>query len=972
MTDTLIGKTIGKYEIVEHLGRGGAADVYKAYQPMLDRYVALKFMHAFFSEEEDSVGRFQREAKVIASLRHPNIVQVYDFDIVGGIYYLIMEFIDGYTLKVRLHELAAGSEIMPLDEAMRVIRELASALSYAHSRSIIHRDVKPGNVMISRENQVVLTDFGIAKILGGLQYTISGAMVGTPDYMSPEQALGKSGDARSDIYSLGAMFFQMVTGQLPYDADAHAPLAVVLKHINDPLPSPAQLNPALLPGIESIIFKAMAKNPDDRYQTADEIVEHLEWVKAGVFIPDVPAPASPETIIPDPAREVSALISDSSRQTSFPTLASYSEQAVQFKPYILSSGNIAASPADLPAVCDADWNRAVDQFSRGYVADWLREGVNSLREIHLHGLADDLELIAARAEALVQQVQGGDDIVRNAGLEEFLESLGTRPPIIEVVPKKLILPAAGIGETGQPVTLSITNRGRGYLFGVVTSQAPWLRVLSSSFGCAAGETCHIMVQPNLDTLPAGRPKSARGLRIRSNGGDQFLAAEGEVLPAVLEVDAASLDFGAVGQGKIALKKITLCNSGHGYLTGRVVCRAPWLTSSPERFKASAGEEIQVMIKAETGGLPLGKVNQTWAMGVESSGGYAILDVQVEVLSPRLEVEPARIDLGIVDLDQSGGATSAELAVRNVGPGVLAGKVEVEVDWLVVEPTVFNCRMGEAQQVRLSTTRLRVGDHHQLVRVVSNGGVAEIPLHLQVSFSLEPEMALVPAGEFLRGCAEGDKVALAHEKPQRQITLSEYQIAKYSVTNRQYAAFVGCSGRRPPEHWGGSRPPEGIADHPVVNVSWYDALAYCYWLEEVTGKPYRLPTEAQWEKAARGTDGQAYPWGNRWKENRCNAGKKSKGGTTPVSAYSPAGDSPYGCADMAGNVWEWVADWYDATYYAHSSVSESPYGPASGAVKALRGGGWQANPLQARCSCRFSGDFSTTSPAAGFRCAMNPR
>ncbi len=284
MSDSIIGKTIGKYQIVEHLGRGGMAEVYKAYQPSLDRYVAIKLMHSFLADDQDFLGRFQREAKAIGRLRHPNIVQVHDFDYADGLYYMVMEFIDGYTLKTRLIELANQNKMLPLREAMRITRDVAAALDYAHKREMVHRDVKPANVMINKDNQVILTDFGIAKILSGPQFTASGAMIGTPAYMSPEQGLGEPGDARADIYSLGIMLFQMITGQLPYDADT--PLAIVLKHVNNPLPIPSQLNPSMPPDVERIIFKALAKNPDDRYQSAEELISHLDRVSAGLPLTD--------------------------------------------------------------------------------------------------------------------------------------------------------------------------------------------------------------------------------------------------------------------------------------------------------------------------------------------------------------------------------------------------------------------------------------------------------------------------------------------------------------------------------------------------------------------------------------------------------------------------------------------------------------------------------------------------------------
>jgi len=269
----LIGKTIGRYRIVEHLGRGGMAEVYKAYQPSLDRYVAIKLMHTFLADEKEFLARFEREAKVVATLRHPNIVQVYDFDVENGVYYMVMEFIEGGTLKARMQALETKSEWVSLDDAVRIILATGSALKYAHDRGMVHRDVKPANVMITTDGQVILTDFGIAKIVSASNLTASGAMVGTPSYMAPEQGMGQPGDERSDIYSLGVMLYQLLLGRLPYDADT--PLAVVLKHINEPLPMPKLIKPDLPTDLERVILKSLAKDPNDRYQKVGEMLTDL-------------------------------------------------------------------------------------------------------------------------------------------------------------------------------------------------------------------------------------------------------------------------------------------------------------------------------------------------------------------------------------------------------------------------------------------------------------------------------------------------------------------------------------------------------------------------------------------------------------------------------------------------------------------------------------------------------------------------
>ena len=277
MADTLIGTTVGKYKITGLLGKGGMAEVYKGWQENLDRDVAIKMMHAFLAERSDFLARFQREAKAMAALSHPNIVGVYDFDSYDkDTYYLVMEYISGGTLKELLEGLAAENGRLPLDQAVKIIIQIGEALAYAHARNMIHRDIKPANIMIDDDGKAILTDFGIVKLMGGdknMDHTATGAMVGTPSYMSPEQALGKGSDARGDLYSLGIMLFQMTTGQLPFSADT--PLAVVLKHVNEPIPLPVSVNPDLPQDIQDVILKATEKNPDYRYQTAREMVAAL-------------------------------------------------------------------------------------------------------------------------------------------------------------------------------------------------------------------------------------------------------------------------------------------------------------------------------------------------------------------------------------------------------------------------------------------------------------------------------------------------------------------------------------------------------------------------------------------------------------------------------------------------------------------------------------------------------------------------
>ncbi len=271
-------KKLGKYEIIDRIGRGGMAEVYRGYHVSLDRYVAIKLLHPFLADDPEFKDRFENEARNVAKLRHPNIVQVYDFeyDDTGDSYYMVMEFINGPTLKDRLFELSLESRNLPVGDTVRIVRSAAEALAYAHQRNMIHRDVKPANLMLDEDGRLVLTDFGIAKIVIGTQFTASGGMVGTPAYMAPEQGLGEPGDERSDIYSLGVILYQLLTGRLPFDADT--PLAIILKHVNEPLPDPRSYAPELSDALADIVQKALEKDPAQRYQTAIQFAQDLSML----------------------------------------------------------------------------------------------------------------------------------------------------------------------------------------------------------------------------------------------------------------------------------------------------------------------------------------------------------------------------------------------------------------------------------------------------------------------------------------------------------------------------------------------------------------------------------------------------------------------------------------------------------------------------------------------------------------------
>jgi toxoflavin biosynthesis protein ToxD len=250
---------------------------------------------------------------------------------------------------------------------------------------------------------------------------------------------------------------------------------------------------------------------------------------------------------------------------------------------------------------------------------------------------------------------------------------------------------------------------------------------------------------------------------------------------------------------------------------------------------------------------------------------------------------------------------------------------------------------------------------------------------------EPQLVKIPSGKFLMGSTKeqaaqvtkegGDdwKKWVEWEQPQHTVELSEYSIGKYPITNREYQAFVREAKYKPPRGWDGDQFPADKGSHPVVYVSWDDATAYCKWLSEKSGKQYRLPTEAEWEKAARGEDGRVYAWGNDFDPKKANTGEARIGDTSDVGKFSPQGDSPYACADMIGNVWEWCNDWFDENEYKDrvDKITKTPQGSPKGSLRVLRGGSFNSNLRNARCAYRGGNLPNVTYHGFGFRVASFP-
>ncbi len=263
-----IGQQVGPYRIELRIGQGGMATVYKAYHASLDRYVAIKVMHIALSEDPSFLERFRREAQIVGRLSHPHIIPIYDFSTFENQPYLVMKYVEGETLKQRMRR-----EPLTLEEVTKVIEAVASALDYAHQNDVLHRDVKPSNIILDTDGTPYLTDFGLARVASLGESTLSAdVMLGTPQYISPEQARGvRDLDAGTDIYSLGVVLYELVVGRVPFTSDT--PYTIIHDHIYKPLPLPTYVNPSVSPAVEQVLVKALSKERSQRYTSAGDLAK---------------------------------------------------------------------------------------------------------------------------------------------------------------------------------------------------------------------------------------------------------------------------------------------------------------------------------------------------------------------------------------------------------------------------------------------------------------------------------------------------------------------------------------------------------------------------------------------------------------------------------------------------------------------------------------------------------------------------
>jgi len=294
--DRWINQQLGSYKILGFIGRGGAGRVYKARHTFLEREAAIKVLRTDLDARDEHHGRFLREARTIAKMRHPHVVQLFDFGQYQDTYFMVMEYIQGQSLDERLKEAQASGRLLSGVEVWRIIKQMGDGLTYIHEQGIIHRDIKPANILLTMDGNVHISDFGVSKLLAGQGNTTTGTITGTPAYMAPEQALGQPIDHRADLYSMAVIVYEMLVGRVPFEGKS--PVTVILKHLNEPVTPPRELNSAVPTHVDRELVKALSKRPENRHQSVAEFLTALASPNRVAPSPTTPtAPAQVRTAI---------------------------------------------------------------------------------------------------------------------------------------------------------------------------------------------------------------------------------------------------------------------------------------------------------------------------------------------------------------------------------------------------------------------------------------------------------------------------------------------------------------------------------------------------------------------------------------------------------------------------------------------------------------------------------------------------
>ncbi len=811
-------RQLGKFVLVKELGRGGFGAVWKAWQTDLGRWAALKFLH---SEEAGDVERFLREARTAAALSHPNIVPIFEIGEHGGRHFIAMAYIEGDTLaKIRL---APG-------EAASKLRDAALAIEAAHARGVIHRDLKPQNLMLDAGGRLWVMDFGLARsVQASAAMTASGSVVGTPAFMPPEQARGEKADARSDVYSLGATLYEMLTGAEPFRGENV--LEVLMKVAAEDPVAPRKIAPRLDGELETIVLKAMEKDPARRYASAAEFAEDLRRHLAG------------EPIVAKPPGVAVRAVKWAKRHRAASSVGALA---------LIGAAALAA--------------------------------VFAVQSVRFRGTIRDLEAHAGSAERGGRFAEAADLYAQIRTLMPAHPSAAERAAAMRYASDD-----ARRAADRRQAAAELLRRGR-------EAEEAWARArrdvaerLERRKALAVAIPAH---EGDAKKLPLWRVE--REIEEEADDPDLRFTDAVAAYDAVLQADPANADARAA-LAALYWSQVERAEAAH------------------DRRGMKVNERL---VRLFDDGRYAPRLVREGTIAVDSNPGGAEVRVfrYEEGEDRRLEARP---------YDAGGGALVCPVAETRFPAG----------SYLLV------LRKAGYPDVRYPV-------------LVERGTKHAARVNLYTEEEIGAGFVYVPGGTFVMGGTPADRQLLLAVERTPDAHVDDLFIGKFEVTCGEYMAFlndrthhdVGKAWERAPKVPSGIGVPycerrgdaitlkPGCERWPVFGISWDDANAYAEWMtrkahERGEKASYRLPKEAEWEKAARGADGRHFPWGNffDWSFACGNYSTEGRGRLLPVGQFAKD-ESPYGARDLAGSIREWCDDWHVDRLEAQR-------------LKIVRGGAW---------------------------------
>lgn len=1016
-TDGLIGRQLGNFRIDRLLGEGGMARVYYGWDVSLDRPVAVKVVDARAGAQK--ARRFIQEARTIARWRHPHIIQIYYAAEQDDVFYFVMEYVDGMDLA---EHLAAQSTPLPYDEVLRIGQAVAEALDYAHTHGVIHRDVKPANILLAQDGRVMLTDFGLVLDAGS---TDEGG--GTPHYMAPEQVRqGAQIVPQTDIYALGVMLFEMLTGHLPFDDPLGS--AVALQQVTQPPPSPCQFRPELGQTVESVLLRTLAKNPADRYEngrslladlaqalheqddTDDLLGQQLDEYQLEALLGQGGMARIYRGYDPRLQRHAAIKVIDISHRDSEAYRARFQQEAQAI-------ARLEHPEAHPNIVRLYRYGEAHGVF---YMAMQYIEGENLRQRLDRY-LQQGKLMSPQELLSITRQVCAALDFAHSKGIVHR-----------DVKPANIMINAAErVFLTDFGLVLPDPKHTRGEVFGSPRYIAPEQAISSAgavpqSDLYAVGVILYEMVTGRLPFAAAdpldtammhmGEPPPPPQ-QFRTDLSPDVAAV---ILRCLAKEPAQRFDNGqdlvAALAEAFGLDEVPLPNQTKEWR------REQRPETSP---KAQVGKPMPpaglppipaavVLAEAETAvpigppsvalprkrgrGCFVGLVTLLLLLGLSVVMWSVVWDQGRRIPPQIASVLPA----GWVSSPThtpTATATDTPQQTKTAVPSPTIKMPVLATETALPAPTATGTTPATAtatQRPTATTTPIKA-TATQLPTVSPTATLLPTATLSPTATSLPTpgpvviitrtqdamQMILVPGTTFVMGAADDDELADADERPSHTVSLRSFYIDQHEVTVAQYASFLNnlggyvnaCSGftclstqfetthSYLTDNGTIYIPQPGYADYPINNVSWFGAQAYCAWVGS------RLPTEAEWELAAGGGNGRVYPWGDDLPDETRAVFAGTFADMQPVMTLT-GGNTPNDIDGLGGNVWEWVADGYDVTYYA-VSIIENPVGPTVSTVapRVLRGGGYDSPGTDLRVTNRQSAlpnDFRNV-PDVGFRC-----